>query len=200
MIDTYYNVCRVMVAVSSDEGTVRECAERGILVLPLLVCEELGPEYMSMIALLSERRYLQTALRSVCKSIVDQQKVIYAPYSAVCKGAVAGLEHLDERAVEISFADIAEVLLSMKVLRHARIRRVVVHVTHADDLDARILLLHLHRMVVHDLAAAVTELVAALLVSRTRRKVGDIYRKVLTINESMNHEDITCLEIILLIL
>ena len=46
----------------------------------------------------------------------------------------------------------------MKILRHTWVCRIVIHITHADDLDARILCLHLHSMVIHDLTTTVTKL------------------------------------------
>ena len=48
----YYDVSRVMVAVSSDECTVGESTERCTLVLSLLICEELRVVYSSIIAFL----------------------------------------------------------------------------------------------------------------------------------------------------
>ena len=53
----------------------------------------------------------------------------------------------------------------MEILSHRRVSRVVVHIAHAHDLDAGIFLLHHHRMLIHDLASTVAELVAALLSS-----------------------------------
>ena len=84
----------------------------------------------------------------------------------------------------------------MEIFSHGCVRRIVVHVAHAYYLDAGILLLHHHGMVVHDLAASVTKLVSALLSSRTRRKMGDINRKMLPVDRSMNHKDVAGTEIV----
>ena len=138
----------------------------------------------------------ECAFLRVCKGIVDQKKVIYAPYSLICEGAESCLEHRQERREEISVGHVSLVLESVKVFSHARVCRVVVHVTHADYLYARIFLLHLHRMIIHYLASSVAKLVAPLLAAGARRKMGHIYRKMLTVNGSVNHEDITCPEIV----
>ncbi len=116
-----------MVTITADECPVRECAERSILVLALLVCKERLLEHMAVIALLSERGDPEGSLRSVDESVVHEDKVIDAPYTAVSEGAVAVLQHLDERTEEILVCHIFDILLSMKVLRHARVGRVVVH-------------------------------------------------------------------------
>ena len=88
----------------------------------------------------------------------------------------------------------------MEINRHRRVCRIIVHVTHADDLDTGIFLLHLHRVVVHDLAATVTKLIASLLSACAGWEMGHIDGKVLAINSSVNHQDVAGLEIVLLLL
>ena len=156
-----------MVRVPSDERSVGESPERSALVLPLLIGHERLLEDMSVIALLAESSDLETSVRSMSQGMIDKFKVINAPHPAISERAVTVLKHPDVRAVEISCAYIFRILLAMEVFRHARIGRIVVHVTHADYLYAGIFLHHLHRMVIHDLAATVAKLVAALLVTGT---------------------------------
>ena len=55
-------------------------------------------------------------------------------------------------------------------------------------------------MVIHDLTAAVAELVAALLSACAGRKVRNIEREVLAVDGSMHHEDVTGTEIVPLLL
>ena len=154
-----------MVGIPSDERSVGEGPERSTLVLTLLIGHERLLEYMSVIALPAEGSDLETSVGSMGKGMIYKFQVIDAPYSAIGKRAVAVLEHPYVRTVEIQFTDILKIFLAVQILGHARVCRIVVHVAHADYLDARILLHHLKCMVIHDLAAAVAELVAALLVA-----------------------------------
>ena len=140
-----------------------------------------------------------TILR-IGKGIIDQEKVIYAPYTLICKGSEACLKHRKERREEISISHIGLVLKSVKIFSHAWVGRIVIHITHAHDLDARILLLHHHRMVVHDLTTTVTKLVTTFLSTCTRWKMSHINGKMLSVDQSMNHQDITGSEIITLLL
>ena len=60
---------------------------------------------------------------------------------------------------------LAELVAAIKILGHAAVGRIVIHVTHAYDLDARIFLHHLLCMVVDDLGTSLAKLHASLLVS-----------------------------------
>ena len=86
-----------MVAVTPYEGSVGECPERSALVLSFLVGKELRIIYASEIAFLMELAKAESAFLRVCKSIVDKNKVIYAPHTLICKRTETGLEHRCER-------------------------------------------------------------------------------------------------------
>ena len=156
-----------MVAVAADEGSIGESPERRTLVLSFLVCQELRVVDTSIVALLVKLTKSESAFLRVCKGIIDQKEIVNAPYALVCERAETGLQHRKERREEISICNLILVLEAMEILSHARIGRIVIHIAHADDLDARIFLLHLHRMVVHDLTSTVAELIAALLAAGT---------------------------------
>ena len=98
----------------------------------------------------------ESAVLRVCKGIIDQKKVIYAPYPLICKRTETGLEHRGEWREEILVRHILPELPSVEIFSHRRIGRIIVHIAHADDLDAGIFLLHHHRMLIHYLASAVT--------------------------------------------
>ena len=107
-----------MVAVATDESTVREGSERSTLVLSRLVGKELRVEDTSVVALLVELTKAERALLRMSKGIVDQKKVIDAPYALICKRTEAGLEHRSERREEIDVSHILLEFPSVEVFRH----------------------------------------------------------------------------------
>ena len=139
------------------------------------------------------RLNLEPSIRSVRKVVVDKFEVVDAPDSLVAERTVAGLEHRNVRRVELGRGHIFEVLLSVEIFRHRVVGRVVVHISHCDNLDSGILLLHHHRVIVDDFTSTTSEIAA--LATNPRRKVGDIECKVLTCYKSVNHKDITSLEV-----
>ena len=60
----------------------------------------------------------ECALLRVCKGIVDQEKVIYAPYSLICQRAESCLEHRSERREEVLVGDIFLELSAVEILSH----------------------------------------------------------------------------------
>ena len=100
MLFAYYDKCRIMVTVSSYEGTSGECPERIAFILTLLGNHERTLEHDAIETFFANRLYPET-FRSICKVVIDKDKVIYAPLAAVCKTAVSGLVHGKERREEI---------------------------------------------------------------------------------------------------
>ena len=81
----------------------------------------------------------------------------------------------------------------MEIFRHRVVGRVVVHITHCDNLDSGIFRLHPARVIVDDLGTAAAQVAA--LSANTRRKMSDIESKVFAGYKSVNHKDVTSLEV-----
>ena len=190
-----------MVAEASDEGAAGECPERSARILAVLLGHEVLVEYAAIVLLalvLDDRLDLESAFRGVHKVGVHYDDVIDVAASLIKERAVSGLEHGQERGEEILAAYFADLFLSAHINGHAVVSRVVVHVSHGNDLDARILLHEFHGFVVHDLASPASERRA--LAADPGRKVGYEEREHLAAEHSADHEDVTGAEMVLVLL
>ena len=167
-----YNICRIVVGISVDERTIGEGTERIAFVLPLLCCHPrlMVDNAVKTRLVLFGFNYLfkfESSVRCVKQVPVHEFKVVYAPGSLIAERAVTGLEHRKERREEIIFANLFRLFLASEVFCHTVIGRIVVHITHTNDLDTGIFLLHHLRVLVHYLSATAPEVVTTLLSAST---------------------------------
>ena len=187
-----------MVAVAVDEGAAGRGTQRRPLVLAFLVRHERLVEDAAIELALDDRDDPERALAGPDQVGVDHDDVIDVPLALIGKRAVAGLEHRQERREEIVGAHVADPLLAVHILDHAVVGRVVVHITHRDDLDVGILLHQGHRLLIHNLRAAGAKVAA--LAADTRREVRHEEGEHLAAQQAAHHQDVARAEIRLLLL
>ncbi|MBO6220425.1 MAG: hypothetical protein J6N46_00670 [Bacteroidales bacterium] len=186
-----------MVTVAVDEGTVGHRPLRRTLVLAFLLGHEGLLEHPAIELLVHDRLDPEGTLFGIDEVAVDHDYVEDAPDSLIGERTEPGLDHRKERIEEILRSDLVCILLSMKVGDHALVERIVIHVTHHDNLDSRIFIHELHGVLIDNLRSAAPEVSA--LASDPGRKVGYIESEHLIIDGTTDFKDVPRPEISLLL-